>query len=218
MMEDQIESGEIQSATGSYEEYVQGVMDGKSRYQAALDAGFSKNKAAHASRLIEGPVTDRLMSEALARVPSGQSRSERYVEGLMDGKSKAQAALDAGYSTSEARNPTARIEGPITEELKRRSLENAGITLDLLAAKMRRGLEATRAFVLPRGWGEAPTVEKVEDFATQLRYIQHAHKILFNAGPEEAEPQKWTIRIVDVGGPVQPEQLVREYTTDYHKP
>ena len=183
-MEHPIETGEAQSIQRSYELYVEGLMAGKTRYRAGVDAGFTTYEASHAKRLIEGPQTEKLMQTATPRTPSGQTRSERYVEGLMDGKSKAQAALDAGFSESQARNPTERIEGPITDALMRSSLAKAAINLDVLAWKVRAGLDATRPLVVPGVSGQAPTVQHVEDYATQFRFVQHAHKLLRDASPE----------------------------------
>ena len=216
-MEHPIETDEAQSIQGSYERYVEGLMAGKTRYRAGIDAGFTKYKASHAKRLIEGPETVELMKTATPRNPSGQTRTERYVEGLMDGKSKSQAALDAGFSESHASNPTERIEGPITDALIRSSLAKAAINLDVLAWKVRSGLDATRPLVVPGGPGQAPTVQHVEDYATQFRFVQHAHKLLRDASPKVDEPQQLNVRIVAVGSS-GPEQVVQAYTTNYHKP
>jgi hypothetical protein len=215
-MEHPIETGEAQSIQRSYELYVEGLMAGKTRYRAGIDAGFSKYRASHAKRLIEGPETDKLIQTATPNKPSGQTRTERYVEGLMDGKSKAQAALNAGFSESQARNPAERIEGPITDSLMRSSLAKAAINLDVLAWKVRAGLDATRPLVVPGVPGQAPTVQQVEDYATQLRFVQHAHKLLRDASPKVDEPQQLNVRIVSVGSSA-PEQLVKEYTTDLYK-
>ena len=216
-MEHPVETVEALSIQRAYELYVEGLMAGKTRYRAGVDAGFSKYKASHAKQLIECPATDELMKTATPRTPSGQTRNERYVEGLMDGKSKSQAALDAGFSESQACNPTERIEGPITNALIRSSLAKAAINLDVLAWKVRAGLDATRPLIVPGGPGQAPTVRQVEDYGTQMRFVQHAHKLLRDASPKEEEPQKFTVRIVNVGRNGS-ESVVKESTTDYHKP
>jgi len=215
-MEHTKETDEAQSIQRSYELYVEGLMAGKTRYRAGIDAGFSKYKASHAKRLIEGPETEELMKTATPRPPSGQTRSERYVEGLMDGKSKAQAALDAGYSKSQASNPVERIEGPITNALIRSSLAKAAINLDVLAWKVRSGLDATRPLVVRGGPGQASSVQHVEDYATQFRFVQHAHKLLRDASPQEEEPQQLHVRMVAIGSSA-PEQVLADYTTDYYK-
>ena len=216
-MEHPIDTGEALSIQRGYELYVEGLMAGKTRYRAGIDAGFSKYKASHAKRLIECPATDELMKTATPRTPSGETRNERYVEGLMDGKSKSQAALDAGFSESQASNPTERIEGPITNALIRSSLAKAAINLDVLAWKVRSGLDATRPLIVPGGPGQAPTVRQVEDYATQFRFVQHAQKLLRDASPKEDEPQTLTVRFMAVGRDGS-EWLEKEYTTDYHKP
>ena len=117
---------------------------------------------------------------------------------------------------SQARNPAERIEGPITDSLMRSSLAKAAINLDVLAWKVRAGLDATRPLVVPGVPGQAPTVQQVEDYATQLRFVQHAHKLLRDASPKVDEPQQLNVRIVSVGSSA-PEQLVKEYTTDLYK-
>jgi len=215
-MEHPIETGDAQSIQRSYELYVEGLMTGKTRYRAGIDAGFTKYKAAHAKRLIEGPETEELMKTATPRNPSGQTRNERYVEGLMDGKSKAQAALDAGFSESQASNPSERIEGPITDALMRSSLAKAAINLDVLAWKVRAGLDATRPLVVPGGPGQAPNVQHVEDYATQFRFIQHAHKLLRDASPQEDKPPQLNVRLAAIGRSA-PEKVLADDTTNYHK-
>lgn len=216
-MEPQLETGEAQSIQRSYELYVESLMAGKTRYRAGIDACFIKYKASHAKRLIEGPETEELMKTATPRNPSGQTRTERYVEGLMDGKSKSQAALDAGFSESQASNPTERIERPITDALMRSSLAKAAINLDVFAWKVRAGLDATRLLVVPGGPGQSPNVQHVEDYATQFRFVQHEHKLLRDASPKVDEPQQLNVRIVAVESS-GPEQVVKAYTTKYHKP
>ena len=216
-MEHPIEkTGESLSIQRAYELYVEGLTAGKTRYRAAVDAGFSKYKASHAKRLIDCPATEELMKTATPLAPSGETRNERYVEGLMDGKSKSQAALDAGFSESQARNPTERIEGPITNALIRTSLAKAAINLDVLAWKVRSGLDATRPLIVPGGPGQAPTVRQVEDYATQFRFVQHAQKLLRDASPEKDEPQQLNVRLVSVGSSA-PEKVIKEYTTDLYK-
>ena len=128
-----------------------------------------------------------------------KSRHEAYVEGLMDGKTKKRSALDAGFPLSLARNPKRRIEGPITQELMRRAMVEAGLTLAFLAQKTREGLDAKRPQLLSGGTGKAATFEMVDDFDIRLKYIQHAHKMLGIVESEEREPPSVQVNIVAVG-------------------
>jgi hypothetical protein len=193
---------EAQPGKNRYELYVDGLMDGKTKSQAALAAGFSKNQARHPGRSIEGPVTEALLHKALTREPSGEvakSRYELYVAGLMDGKTKRRAALDAGFPAKRADHPTTRIEGPITEMLIRKAMAHAGITLNILAEKMREGLDAVRPQVVASGErGKAATVQMIADFETRLKYIQQLFKMLGAVEPER-EAQEVRVNIVAVG-------------------
>ena len=194
---------EIAGDKSPHERYVEGLMLGKSRTQAALDAGFSKSHASNPKNRIESLLSQELVRKALERGPSGQeckSRRERYVEGLMDGKTRRRAALDAGFSVSQAEDAKSRIEGPITQALILRALMDAGVTLKLLAKKMEEGLEATRAQSVSGGQGKPATLKFVADFETRLKYIQHACKIMSVDEPEEREVPEMRVSIVAVGG------------------
>lgn len=194
---------EIAGDKSPHELYVEGLMLGKSRTQAALDAGFSKSKVANPKNRIEGLLSQELVRKALAQGPSGQeckSRRERYVEGLMDGKTRRRAALDAGFSVSQAEDAKNRIEGPITQALILRALMDAGVTLTRLAEKMGEGLDATKVQSVSGGQGKPATLELVADFETRLKYIQHACKIMSVDEPEEREAPEMRVNIVAVGG------------------
>lgn len=185
-----------------HELYVEGLMNGKTKRQAALAAGFSKSQAYHPARSIEGPITEELMRRAIARASSEQphkSRYERYVEGVMDGKSKKQSALDAGFTRSQATSASRSIEGPITQELLNRVLANAEVTLERLAQKLREGLDATKPLVLSGGWGKEETTKLLVDFETRLKYIQQACKILRmgESDDHKSDPGKMKITVVD---------------------
>ena len=186
-----------------HELYVEGLLNGKTKRQAALDAGFSKSQAYQPARFIEGPLTEELMRRAIARASSEQpskSRYERYVEGVMDGKTKKQSALDAGFTHNQATSASRSIEGPITQELLNRVLANAEVTLDRLAQKLSEGLDATRPLVRSDGRGNAETIKHLADFETRLKYIQQACKILRMGEPDDHKPDpgKMKITLVDV--------------------
>ena len=198
---------EEQPTKNRYELYMEGLMNGKSRFRAALDAGFSKGDAANPAKRIEGRLTNELMKKAMAPKPTGaphKSRYELYVEGLLDGKRKMQAARDAGFPESKVRNPGRTIEGGLTKELIRKTLEKAEITLDMTAQRIREGLDAVRPLVVPGSQGKEPTIEIMVDFDTRLRYVQHVHKLL--GVPEYVEPEvpEMRVNIVAVGpGPLK---------------
>jgi len=186
-----------------HELYVEGLMNGKTKRQAALDAGFSKSQAYQPARRIEGPLTEELMRRAIARGSSEQpckSRYERYVEGVMDGKSKKQSALEAGFTRNQATSASRSIEGPITQELLNRVLANAEVTLERLAQKLSEGLDATKPHVHSGGLGKAETIKHLADFETRLKYIQQACKILRMGEPDDhkSDPGKMKITMVDV--------------------
>ena len=186
-----------------HERYVEGLLNGKTKRQAALDAGFSKSQAYQPARFIEGPLTEELMRRAIARATSEQpskSRYERYVEGVMDGKTKKQSALDAGFTHNQATSASRSIEGPITQELLNRVLANAEVTLNRLAQKLSEGLDATKPQLLSGGPGKAVTTKLLVDFETRLKYIQQACKILRMGEPNEHKPgpREMKVTMVDV--------------------
>jgi phage terminase small subunit len=184
-----------------HERYVEGLMNGKTKRQAALDAGFSRSQAYHPARSIEGPLTEELMRRAIARTSSEQaprSRYERYVDGVMDGKTKKQSALDAGFTRNQAVSASRSIEGPITQELVRRVLANAEVTLERLAQKIREGLDATKLIVVAGGSGKEETTKLLTDFETRLKYIQHACRMLHIGDPDTQESTGMRVVINDV--------------------
>lgn len=71
------------------------------------------------------------------------TRQRRYVKGIVDGKSKAQAARDAGYAESVALKAGDKIESkPAVQSAFRELLEKAGITDEKLAKRLNEGLDA----------------------------------------------------------------------------
>jgi len=202
-----------QPSKSRYELYVDGLMKGKSKFRAALDAGFPKSEATNPTERIEGRLTQELMNRALTPKPTGsphKSRYELYVEGLLDGKRKMQAARDAGFPESKVRNPGRSIEGRLTKELIRKTLENAEVTLDVTAQRIREGLDAVRPLVLPGSRGKEPTVEIMVDFETRLRYVQHIHKLLGIPEFEEPEVPEMRVNIVAIGGGDEGKKLLEK--------
>jgi len=204
---------EEQPSKSRYELYVDGLMQGKSKFRAALDAGFPKSEATNPTERIEGRLTQELMNRALTPKPAGsphKSRYELYVEGLLDGKRKMQAARDAGFPESKVRNPGRTIEGRLTKELIRKTLENAEVTLDITAQRIREGLDAVRPLVVPGSRGKEPTVEVMVDFDTRLRYVQHIHKLLGIPEHEEQEVPEMRVNVVSVGGGIAEQRLLEK--------
>jgi len=204
---------EEQPSKSRYELYVDGLMQGKSKFRAALDAGFPKSEATNPTERIEGRLTQELMNRALTPKPAGsphKSRYELYVEGLLDGKRKMQAARDAGFPESKVRNPGRTIEGRLTKELIRKTLENAEVTLDITAQRIREGLDAVRPLVVPGSRGKEPTVEVMVDFDTRLRYVQHIHKLLGIPEHEEQEVPEMRVNIVAIGGGIDGQKILEK--------
>lgn len=74
---------------------------------------------------------------------SPSPRQRKYVKGVLAGKSGAQAAREAGYAEGTAHRATVQIEGkPAVQALFRDLLERAGVTDELLAQRLREGLDA----------------------------------------------------------------------------
>jgi phage terminase small subunit len=70
-------------------------------------------------------------------------RQRKYVKGVLSGKSGRQAAKDAGYSARTADRATVQIESkPAVVQAFKAVLEKAGITDELLARRLREGVDA----------------------------------------------------------------------------
>jgi hypothetical protein len=79
--------------------------------------------------------------ELTANLPA---KKQTYVEGRLEGKSKRQAALDAGYSTSMADHAAQKIETPDVKEAFA-ALIRSTISADEVAQTLRAGLQATES-------------------------------------------------------------------------
>jgi len=77
------------------------------------------------------------------RKRSVSALARKYVTGILSGKTKKQAALDAGYAPSTADNAKQKIERPAVRELFTDVLEKAGATDEKLAKRIAEGLDAT---------------------------------------------------------------------------
>lgn len=77
---------------------------------------------------------------------SGRSptvKQTKYVRGVVAGKTKKQAALDAGYGPGVAKNPGQKLDAnPAVKALFTSLMEKAGVTDHLLACRLYQGLYA----------------------------------------------------------------------------
>lgn len=75
-------------------------------------------------------------------VESLNKKQSDYVTGIAEGKSKMQAALDAGYSESSAKNAAAIIEGPDVRRAFQELIRKAA-PMEKVALRISEGLDAT---------------------------------------------------------------------------
>lgn len=109
-------------------------------------------------------------------------REQRLVKGVVQGKSKRQAAIDAGYSPKSA-NAIAHeaLRKPTVQAAFQRALKKAGITEDKLAQVMREGLDAQK--VISAVVVGADANEKTQDFIdvpdhpTRHKFLETAIKV-----------------------------------------
>jgi phage terminase small subunit len=97
-------------------------------------------------------------------------RRRKYVEGRARGKTKTQAALEAGYAKSVARNAKDRIETVDVHEAFARLIRE-GVPAEKLVQLLREGLDATETkFVAFRG--RVRDVRRVVDFSKRRAYLE----------------------------------------------
>ena len=100
----------------------------------------------------------------------GNMRQAKYVQGVMEGKTKYQAALDAGYSESSARSPRTNIEKGKIRAFFQEVIREA-VPLEDFKEKVREGVNAT--VVKIASFEGAITDERVyADFGTRLNYLR----------------------------------------------
>ena len=128
--------------------------------------GPDKNRHAYAREGLSRKGRKRSDS---SRAREGSRRQCQYVQGIFAGKTKRQAALDAGYSRATADNARQKIESsPAVRVLFKEILERAGITDAVLAQRIGQGLDAT---IVVRG-------EHVVDFGERRRMVELACRLL----------------------------------------
>lgn len=96
-----------------------------------------------------------------------------YVKGLMEGKAKTVAAKEAGYSPKTAAAMTKQEKRPMMRTLILEAMEEAGITPQLLAKRMREGLDAVLV-IRATQWSER---EVVPDMRERREYAELASRI-----------------------------------------
>lgn len=97
-------------------------------------------------------------------------KQTQYINGLLEGKTKMQSALDAGYSKSTAITASENIESAIVLRSLEQKMEDAGITPEYLVGKLKDGLEAINKY-------SRYNFDDVPDYAVRLKYLILALKI-----------------------------------------
>jgi hypothetical protein len=113
-----------------------------------------------------------LVDEFLADDPLGKLslRQRKYVEGRARGKTKTQAALEAGYAKSVARNAKDRIETADVHEAFARLIRD-GVPPEKLVQLLREGLDATETKLFTFR-GKVRDMRRVVDFAQRRAYLE----------------------------------------------
>jgi hypothetical protein len=97
-------------------------------------------------------------------------RKLKYACGLAEGKTKKQAALDAGYSLSVAKTAKAHIETrDVLEALQRKIRER--IPIDRIVERLSEGLDAVETKFFCKN-GLATEMRQVTDWAERREYIK----------------------------------------------
>lgn len=108
------------------------------------------------------------------RLPLRTMKQVRYVEGVLDGKTKKDAALDAGYSESSSKCPSRNIEGPAIRAAFQQIIREA-IPLEKFKERMAEGVDAK--VVKYFQFEGSVTDERVDvDYTTRLEYLKTAAK------------------------------------------
>ncbi len=96
-------------------------------------------------------------------------KQTKYIEGLVQGKTKKQSALDAGYAESTANTACQNIESDFLRSKIDIAFEQKGLSLGDFIDKLKAGLEADM---------EAPSwhrfkdkCEWIPDHNTRLKYL-----------------------------------------------
>lgn len=120
-------------------------------------------------------------SRALEMVGKGRTRRRHlstrqagYVRGVAEGKTKKQAALDAGYSLSTAENAAAKIERP-SIRVALQEIIRSRLSPEKLVQRISEGLDAEETKFL-RWKGKVIDVRRAIDWAERRKYVEFAAK------------------------------------------
>lgn len=104
------------------------------------------------------------------------ARKQMYVQGRLRGKSKAQAALDAGFSRNMAHAASREIEKPDVAEVIESAMEDFGITTELLMKRLREGLDAKVTKLESKDGVFTDSIDMI-DFEQRGKYFDRAAKL-----------------------------------------
>jgi hypothetical protein len=78
-------------------------------------------------------------------------RELRFIKGVVEGKSRIQAAIDAGFAKSTAEKKSyAILQRPLVRSELTKALERTGVTLEHIVRPIADALTATRSYVDPK--------------------------------------------------------------------
>lgn len=123
-------------------------------------------------------------------VADADIKQRNFVAGLLKGKTKAEAAVDAGYSADYGSElaKTATVQNILAE-----AMQKAGITDNLIARKLREGLDAKTP---PRKEGGS----QYPDQFVRKQFLDVIFKLRGDYAPEKSETVHKTISItIDKG-------------------
>ena len=104
-------------------------------------------------------------------------KEAKLVKGVVQGKPKYKAAVEAGYSEKSARSiATETLKKPNIQEALQAELAKQGITLEKIIKPIKDGLEAEKVHIV--GNGDQAMAEITPDHATRLKSSQMAQTIL----------------------------------------
>lgn len=120
-------------------------------------------------------ILDNLDEQKLGSEALMELRQTRLIEGIIDGKTGAQSAKEAGFGVADQRTPW-KLVSP--EEMRRRFQEIAerkGLTLDRISNKIEQHLEARMTQTLQ---GKEVTLSEAPDYRVQQKAIEQLTDIL----------------------------------------
>ena len=104
------------------------------------------------------------------RQRQGSQRELRFAQGFLAGKTKVQAARDAGYSESTALKKSWKfIERPHLQSIVTEALENLGVTPEKIVQPLLDGLKAN--IVVKHSETQAAKVTDLPDLEMRLRTV-----------------------------------------------